>query len=62
MNYNPSDDYNTPPGGETNETEDTGKTTQDDSSQTLQDKNAPYELSQPGVGVQYEDEPVGDSD
>lgn len=62
MNYDPSDEYDSTPDGETNETEDAGKAKQDDSSDTLQDKNAPDELSQPGVGVQYEDEPVGDSD
>ena len=62
MNYEPSANHNNTTDGETNRTDNTGKPTQDDSSHTLQDKNAPDELSQPGVGVQYEDEPVGDSD
>lgn len=61
MNYDPNEDYDGVPGGKTNGTDDKGAT-QDDSTDTLQDKNAPDELSQPGVGVQYEDEPVGDSD
>lgn len=61
MNYNPNEDYDDTPGGQTNPTDDRG-VTKDDSTDTLEDKNAPDELSQPGVGVQYEDEPVGDSD
>jgi hypothetical protein len=59
MNYNPSEDYDDTSNGETDETDKTA-TKQDNAAAT--DKNEPDELSQPGVGVQYEDEPVGDSD
>ncbi|WP_428661998.1 hypothetical protein [Runella sp.] len=46
--------------GETNVTD--GEAPKEDTNDTLDDKNAPDELSKPNVDGEKEDEPVGDSD
>ena len=61
MNYDPNEDYDDTSNGESNDT-DKATTQEDKTANTNPDKNAPDELSQPGVGVQYENDGVGDSD
>ncbi len=61
MHYDPNEDYNDTSNEESNDT-DQATTQEDKTTNTHPDKNAPDELSQPGVGVQYERDVVGDSD